>query len=59
VVSNGIVVGNVKLKKRSKLKTRRKGEEKPPSDEPTVPLVHSVGVVGTLHNRSIEADIVR
>jgi hypothetical protein len=44
-------VKDVKLKQRSKLKTRRKGRKKTPSDEPTVPSVHSVGVVGTLRRR--------
>jgi hypothetical protein len=34
----------VKLKQRSKLKTRRKGRKKTSSDEPTVPSEHSVGV---------------
>jgi hypothetical protein len=46
------------LKQISKLKTRRKGEEKTPSDEPTVPSVHSVGVVGTLRKRQNEVGTV-
>jgi hypothetical protein len=40
----------VKLKQRSKLKTQREGRKKTPSDEPTVPSVHSVGALGTLRN---------
>jgi hypothetical protein len=41
------------LKQRPKLKTRRKGRKKTPSDEPTVPSVHSVGVIGTLRRRQL------
>jgi hypothetical protein len=37
-------------------KSRRKEEEKTPSDELTVPLVHSVCVVFTLRNKPNEVD---
>jgi hypothetical protein len=47
------------LKQRSKLKTRIKRRKKTPSDEKTVPSVHSVGVVGTLRRRKNEDDTVR
>jgi hypothetical protein len=40
----------VKLKQRSKLKTQRKGRKKTPADEPMVPSVYSVGVLGTQCN---------
>jgi hypothetical protein len=48
----------VKLEQRSKLKTRRKRRKQTPSDEPTVSSVHSVGVVGTLHNRPNKVDTI-
>jgi tryptophanyl-tRNA synthetase len=35
-------------------KMRRKGRKLTPSDEPTVPLVHSVGVLGTLRGEQMK-----
>jgi hypothetical protein len=36
----------------------RKGKENTPSDEPTVPPVHSVGVIGVLRRKQNEVGTV-
>jgi hypothetical protein len=46
------------MKNTARQNRAKKGKENTPSDEPMVPSVHSVGVVGTLRNRSNEVDTV-